>query len=110
MNSRRSSAIARRKEKRRKQEHFATDQDKWLIPSATTTLHVALANEWIAEIDDALDDLYPALKDREDFVCEACRYALESWKEGISTPEGMELLALARSAKRRAALKRARSR
>ena len=80
-----------------------------MFPSATTTLHVALPNEWIADIDDALDDLRPALRDREDFVCEACRYALTSWQEGTTTPEGKVLLALARTAKRRLARKKAKA-
>jgi hypothetical protein len=35
---------------RRKQEHFAKDGDKWLISSATTTLHVAVPNEWLSEM------------------------------------------------------------
>ena len=114
MKSRRSSdvklPVERPKRRRRKQQQSAKDEDKWLIPSATTTLHVALPNEWIAEMEDALDDLRPALRDREDFVCEACRYALESWKEGTTTPEGKALLALARRSRRRAARQKTHSR
>lgn len=82
------------------------DQDKWLFPTATTTLEVALPNELIAEIDEALDVLYPVLRDRCDFAYEACRYAIESWQEGISTPEGQALIALARKKRRRMARKK----
>jgi hypothetical protein len=53
--------------KRRKQEQFATDRDKWLFPAGTTTLDVALPNELIAEMDDVVDVVYPALRDRADF-------------------------------------------
>jgi hypothetical protein len=115
MKSRRSSAdpkvpIEPRNVVRRKRKEFATDQDKWLFPAATTTLHVALPNEWIADIDGALGDLRPVLRDREDFVSKACEYALESWQEGISTPEGKELLALARRSRRWLARKKKKSR
>lgn len=115
MKSRRSSTdpklpIAGRRVRHRKREQVATDQEKWLFPADTTPLEVALPNELITEIDDVLDVLSPALRDRADFVYEACRYAIESWKEGIATAEGNKLLVLARAAKRRAARKRARTR
>jgi hypothetical protein len=114
MKSRRPSTetvpIQERKGMRRKQRDFAKDEDKWLIPSATTTLEVALPNELIAEIDDVIETVYPALQDRCDFAYEACRYAIEGWKEGISTPEGKALIALAQKKKRRAARKKKQSR
>lgn len=79
------------------------DRDKWLIPTATTTVEVALPNELIAEIDDVLDVVCPVLRDRADFAYEACRYAMEGWQEGIATPEGKALIALAQKKKRRLA-------
>jgi hypothetical protein len=85
---------------RRKQKRFTKDQDKWLFPSATATVEVALPDELAAEIDAVVDVVYPALRDRSDFAYEACRYAIESWKEGISTPEGKALTALAQRKKR----------
>jgi hypothetical protein len=100
--------VEERKVRRRKQEQFATDRDKWLFPAGTTTLEVALPNELIAEIDDVLDVLHPALRDRCDFAYEACRYAVESWQEGISTPEGKALIALAQKKQRRLARKKRR--
>jgi len=112
MKSRRSSSppkvpIKARKVLRRKRDHFAADRDKWLFPADTTTLKVALPNELIAEMDHVVDVVYPALRDRADFAYEACRYAIESWKEGISTPEGKKLIALVQKKKRRAARKKA---
>lgn len=114
MRSRRPSTdpkvpIEARKVVRRKRKEFATDRDRWLFPADTTTLEVAFPNELITEIDDVLDVLYPALRDRSDFAYEACRYAIESWKEGVKTPEGKELLALAQK-KRRAVGRKGRSR
>jgi hypothetical protein len=97
---------ARPKVGRRKEKRYENDQDKWLFPADTTTLEVALPNELIAEMDDVVDVLYPALRDRADFAYEACRCAVESWKEGISTPEDKALLALAAKKKRRRAARK----
>jgi hypothetical protein len=94
---------------RPQETHYKTDQDKWLIPSATTTLEVALPNELIAEIDDVVDALNPALRDRCDFAYAACRYAIESWHEGMATPEGQALIDLAQKKKRRAGRKKAKA-
>jgi hypothetical protein len=110
MKSRRPSAdpqlpIAKPKVRRPRQKQFKNDRDKWLYPDDTTTLEVAIPNELVAEIDDVVDILYPALRDRCDFAYEACRYAIESWHEGISTPEGQALIALAEKKKRRIATK-----
>jgi hypothetical protein len=113
MKSRRQSAdpmpIEARKVVRRKQEQFANDRDKWLIPNATTTLQVALPGELVAAMDAVVDIVYPALLDRCDFAYEACRYAIESWQEGISTPEGKALIALAQKKKRRLARTKAKA-
>ena len=114
MKTRRPSAeaklpVAKPSSRSRKQKQFAKDEDKWLIPSATTTLQVAFPNEFIAEMDDALDDLYPALRDREDFVYKASEYALESWQEEKATPEGKALVALAQKKRRQAARKKPRT-
>jgi hypothetical protein len=101
--------IAEPKVRRPRQKQFKNDRDKWLYPDDTTTLAVAIPNELIAEIDGVVDILYPALRDRCDFAYEACRYAIESWHEGISTPEGQALIALAaKKKKRRPARKKAR--
>lgn len=107
MKSRRSSAspklpTARRRGRRRNQEHFAKDEDKWLFPADTTTLQVALDSELIAEIDDVLDVLFPALRDRADFAYEACKFAIQSWKQGTATAEGKALLKLVQRKRRRA--------
>ena len=113
MRSRRPSAdpvpITGPRVRRRKQKQFANDRDKWLIPSATTTVEVALPNELIAEMDRVVDVVNPALRDRADFAYEACRYAVESWKEGVSTPEGKKLVALAQEKKRRAVRKKSKN-
>lgn len=98
---------AKPKVRRRKEKRYENDRDKWLIPSATTTLEVALPNELIAEVDAVIGIVYPALRDRSDFAYEACRYAIESWQEGISTPEGKKLVALAQKKRRLARRKRA---
>ena len=52
MKSRRPSSdpkvpIETRKMVRSKENHYATDRDKWLIPADTTTLEVALPNELV---------------------------------------------------------------
>jgi hypothetical protein len=101
------SSAAKPKHRRGKQKQFATDRDKWLFPEATVTLEVALPTELVAEMDHVVDVVYPALRDRADFAYEACRYAIESWKEGISTPEGKALVALAQKKRPRAARKEA---
>ncbi len=96
--------------RRRKEKRYENDRDKWLFPAGTTTVEVALPNELIAEMDDVVDVVYPALRDRAGFAYEACRYAIEGWKEGLSTPEGKALIALAQKKKRRAARKKKQSR
>jgi hypothetical protein len=93
--------VEERKVRGRKQKQFETDRDKWLFPAGTTTVEVALPNELITEMDDVIEIVYPALRDRADFAYEACRYAVEKWKEGICTPEGKAPLALAAKKKKR---------
>ncbi len=56
-------------------------KEKWLYPSATTTLEVTLPNEWLPEIDHALARFFPVLREREDFLYRACEYVLSGLEE-----------------------------
>jgi hypothetical protein len=65
----------------RKHKQRLKGPDKWLFPNDTTTLQVTLPNEWLPEMDRAVDRLFPVLRDREDFLIKGCEYALASLKE-----------------------------
>jgi hypothetical protein len=54
-------------------------RNKWLFPNdpELQDLHVTLPNSCISEIDAAIDELHPALKDREDFLYMAVQFALK---------------------------------